>query len=189
MVRTPLAPNCPSSDRKPPLQRVWVDDARAHLNLPVRGPEGGPRNVLFSTTALPEKVPVMFECGPKDGNEPAYLVGISAAASATVAIGTQPAVNAMVRNISSSRASTTKEQLTESRRLADRRCDIMRCRRCGQGPALHIRWEPLHSFDGKHRGGWLPASWVGYAEHTVHRLRTEICCADPSSAAHGTTVP
>jgi hypothetical protein len=42
----------------------------------------------------------MFECGPKEGNEPEYLVGISAAASATVAMRMQPVINPMARHFS-----------------------------------------------------------------------------------------
>lgn len=64
------------------MQRVWVGDTRAQANLPDARLALEP-TLPLSTKLLPEKVPVICENLPTDGNEPEYLVGISVAASAT----------------------------------------------------------------------------------------------------------
>jgi hypothetical protein len=100
MVSTPRAPSCPSLDRKAPAQRVWVGDVWRQAKRPDRGPDSAPPlNLVVSVKEPPVKVPVTLECGPNEGNEPEYLVGISVAASTDAERTAQPADNATARNI------------------------------------------------------------------------------------------
>jgi hypothetical protein len=55
--------------------------------------------LVLRVKAFPENVPVIFECGPNEGNAPEYRVGISVAANAVAEMTAQPVNSVPVRNI------------------------------------------------------------------------------------------
>lgn len=80
-----------------------VGDAREQANVADMGLKRVPRLTTYlSAKVLPVKVPVILDAVRNGGNDPEYLVGISAAASATAANRTTLAANPIALYISSS---------------------------------------------------------------------------------------